>query len=95
MNQWKPLTTFSEIRSAEGQPIRVPKRRPLNAEDDVLLEVGQVVRFSTRNIDGRGKVIGIDHGAEYPVKLQYAAPNGDGRITSFSPDEFMYLKVLP
>jgi sarcosine oxidase gamma subunit len=92
---WAPLEKLRDILAAEGAPIRVPKRRLLNAEDDVLLEVGQTVRFSTAHIDGRGKVLALDHGAVYPVKLQYSAPNGDSRITIFSPDEFMYLRVMP
>lgn len=92
---WAPLEKLSDILAAEGAPLRVNKSRLLNAEDDVLLEVGQTVRFSTTHIAGRGKVLALDHGAVYPVKLQYNAPNGDSRITVFSPDEFMYLRVMP
>ena len=92
---WAPLEKLSDILAAEGAPLRVPKRRLLNADADVLLDVGQTVLFSTAHIDGRAKVLELDHGAVYPVKLQYNAPNGDSRITVFSPDEFMYLRVMP
>lgn len=92
---WAPLEKLRDILAAEGAPLRVNKSRLLNAEDDVLLEVGQTVRFSTTHIDGRGKVLALDHGAVYPMKLQYNAPNGDTRITVFSPDEFIYLRVMP
>lgn len=92
---WAPFEKLSDILAAEGAPIRVLKRRLLNAEEDVMLEVGQTVRFSTAHIDGRGKVLALDHGAVYPVKLQYNAPNGDTRITVFSPDEFIYLRAMP
>lgn len=92
---WAPLEKLSDILAAEGAPLRVHKRSLLNAEDDVLIEVGQTVLFSTVHIDGRGKVLALDHGAVYPVKLQYNATNGDSRITVFSPDEFIYLRVMP
>lgn len=92
---WAPLEKLSDILAAEGTPIRVSGDNLLNAWGDVLLEVGQTVSFSTSSIDGRGKVLALDHGALYPVKLQYKVLSGDSRITSFSPDEFMYLRVLP
>ena len=92
---WAPLEKLSDILAAEGTPIRVSGDNLLNAGGDVLLEVGQTVSFSTPSIDGRGKVLALDHGALYPVKLQYKVQSGDSRITNFSPDEFMYLRVLP
>ena len=92
---WTPLEKLSDILAAEGTPIRVSGDNLLNAGGDVLLEVGQTVSFSTTRIDGRGKVLALDHGALYPVKLQYKVLSGDSRITNFSPDEFMYLRVLP
>ena len=55
---------------------------------------GKTYRFSTRNIDGTGKVLEIDHTLSMPVNLQYNAPNGDRRITRFSPVEFLYLKEV-
>ena len=92
---WAPLEKLSDILAAEGTPIRVSGDNLLNAGGDVLLEVGQTVSFSTPSIDGRGKVLALDHGALYPVKLQYEVLSGDSRIMNFSPDEFMYLRVLP
>ena len=92
---WAPFEKLSDIIAAEGAPIRVHKHHLINAEEDVLLEVGQTVSFSTSSIDGLGKVLALDHGALYPVKLQYKVLSGDSRITNFSPDEFMYLRVLP
>ena len=92
---WAPLEKLSDILAAEGTPLRVSGDNLLNAVGDVLLEVGQTVSFSTSSIDGRGKVLALYHGALYPVMLQYKVLSGDSRITSFSPDEFMYLRVLP
>lgn len=92
---WAPLEKLSDILAAEGTPIRVSGDNLLNDGGDVLLEVGQTVSFSTLSIDGQGKVLALDHGALYPVKLQYKVLGGDSRITNFSPDEFMYLRVLP
>ena len=95
---WKPVEKFSELRELEGAPIRVPASQftavAADGLPDVLLQEGQTIRFSTRNIDARGKVLGLEHSAVYPVKIQWAAPNGDTRTTNFSPDEFLYLKVL-
>ena len=92
---WAPLEKLSDILAAEGTPLRVSGDNLLNSGGDVLLEVGQTVSFSTPSIDGRGKVLALDHGAMYPVKLQYKVQGVGTRITSFSPDEFMYLRVLP
>ena len=55
------------------------------------LRAGKTYRFSTRNIDGTGLVLEVDHALD----LQYNAPNGDRRIVRFNPGEFMYLKELP
>lgn len=89
---WKPLS-FTEGRAAQGQPIIVPGTQLLGGQS-VALQAGKTYRFSTRNIDGTGKVLEIDHTLSMPVNLQYNAPNGDRRITRFSPVEFLYLKEV-
>lgn len=88
---WKPLS-FTEGRAAHGQPIIVPGWRW--GGQPVALQAGKTYRFSTCNIDGTGKVLEIDHTLSLPVNLQYNAPNGDRRITRFSPAEFLYLKEV-
>ena len=92
MSWWKPLS-FTEARAAAGQPIKVPGSQLLGGKP-VELQAGKTYRFSTRNIDGTGKVLEIDHTLSMPVNLQYTAPNGDRRITRFSPVEFLYLKEV-
>lgn len=94
---WTPLEKLSDIIAANGMPIRVPGDSLLNTFDDVLLEVGQTVHFSTARIDqaARGMVLALDHGSRYPVTLQYDVPGWGRRIENFSPAEFRYLKVTP
>lgn len=93
MNWWKPLS-FTEARAAAGQGIVVPGNQLRNGEP-VTLQAGKTYRFSTRNIDGTGLVLEVDHALDFPINLQYNAPNGDRRIVRFNPGEFMYLKELP
>lgn len=93
MNWWKPLS-FSEARAAAGQPITVPGNQLLGGKP-VALQAGKTYRFSTRNIEGTGLVLEVDHALDFPINLQYNAPNGDRRIVRFNPGEFMYLKELP
>lgn len=90
---WKPLA-FTEARAAKGQGITVPGAQ-LHGGVPVTLHEGKTYRFSTRNIDGTGLVLEIDHALEFAIKLQYNAPNGDRRIVRFNPGEFLYLKELP
>lgn len=90
---WKPLS-FTEGRAAQGQPIIVPGTQLLGGQP-VALQVGKTYRFSTRNIDGTGKVLEIDHTLSMPVNLQYNAPvRSWRRSTRFSPVEFLYLKEV-
>lgn len=90
--RWKPLS-FTEGRAAQGQPTIVPGTQLLGGQA-VALQAGKTYRFSTRDIDGTGKVLEIDHTLSMPVNLQYNAPNGDRRIARFSPVEFLYLKEV-
>ncbi len=93
MNWWKPLS-FTEARAAAGQPIKVPGSQLLGGKP-VDLQAGKTYRFSTRNIEGTGLVLEVDHSLDFPIKLQYNSPYGDRRIVRFNPGEFMYLKELP
>lgn len=93
MNWWKPLS-FTEARAAAGQPIKVPGSQLLGGAP-VDLQAGKTYRFITRNIEGTGLVLEVDHALDFPSNLQYNAPNGDRRIVRFNPGEFMYLKELP
>lgn len=89
MNWWKPLA-FTEARAVRGQGITVPGAQ-LHGGVPVTLHEGKTYRFITRNIDGTGLVLEIDHELKFAVKLQHNAPNGDRRIVRFNPGEFMYL----
>lgn len=92
MNWWKPLS-FTEARAAAGQPIKVPGSQLLGGKP-VDLQAGKTYRFSTKNIEGTGLVLEVDHALDFAIILQYNAPNGDRRIVRFNPGEFMYLKEL-
>lgn len=93
MNWCEPLS-FTEARAAAGQPIKVPGSQLLGGKP-VDLQAGRMYRFSTRNIDGTGLVLEVDHALDFPINLQYNAPSGDRRIVRFNPGEFLYLKELP
>ena len=90
---WKPLS-FTEARAAAGQPIKVPGSQLLGGKP-VDLQAGKTYRFSTRNIEGTGLVLEVDHALDFAIILQYNAPSGDRRIVRFNPGEFVYLKELP
>lgn len=93
MNWWKPLS-FTGARAAAGQPIKVPGSQLLGGKP-VDLQAGKTYRFSTRNIEGTGLVLEVDHALNLPINMQYNAPSGDRRIVRFNPGEFMFLKELP
>lgn len=93
MNWWKPLS-FTEARAAAGQPITVPGSQLMGGKP-VDLQAGKTYRFRTRNIEGTGLVLEVDHALGLPINMEYNAPNGDRRIVRFNPGEFMYLKELP
>ena len=89
MNWWKPLS-FTEARAAAGQPIKVPGSQLLGGKP-VDLQAGKTYLFSTQTIVGTGLVLEVDHALDFPINLQYNAPNGDRRIVRFNPGEFIYL----
>lgn len=97
MPQWKPLS-LSEALSREkaGDPIEVRPRRFDNADDPthVHLVPGSRIKFATKNIASTGQVLSLDWAAVYPLKVEWVTPQGDKRITSFSPDEFIKLVLL-
>lgn len=90
-NWWKPLA-LTEALAANGQGITVPGTQLQGVP--VTLHEGKTYLFSTRNIDGNGLVLEVDHALDFAIKLQYNAPNGDRRIVRFNPGEFIYLKEL-
>ena len=94
MNWWWEPLSFTEARAAAGQPIGVPGSQ-LPGGKPVDLQTGKTYRFSTRNIEGTGLVLEVDHALDFPINLQYNTPNGDRRIVRFNPGEFMYLEELP
>ena len=51
------------------------------------------IKFITRTVEAYGKVLSIDHGAMYPIKVEWFTKDGDKRITSFSPDEVTSITV--
>ena len=57
------------------------------------LSPGTRITFSTKFIEASGTVLSIDHGAVYPIKVEWFTTDGDKRITSFSPDEFITLTI--
>ena len=89
MNWWKPLS-FTEARAAAGQPIKVPGSQLMGGKP-VDLQAGKTYLFSTQTIVGTGLVLEVDHTLDFPIKLQYNAPNGERRIERFNPGEFIYL----
>lgn len=54
---------------------------------------GTRIQFRTKFIEASGVVLSIDHGAVYPIKVEWFTADGDKRITSFSPDEFITLAI--
>lgn len=94
MNWWKPLS-FTEARAAAGQPIKVPGSQLLGGKP-VDLQAGKTYRFRTRNIEGTGLVLEVDHALGLPINMQCNTLLVDRpAIVRFNPGEFMYLKELP
>ena len=92
MNWWKPLS-FTEARAAAGQPIKVPGSQLLGGKP-VELQAGKTYLFSTQTTEGTGLVLDVDHALDFPIKLQYNAPNWGRRIVRFNPCEFVYLSAI-
>lgn len=52
------------------------------------------LRFSTGFYDNvAGRVVNIDHGAEYPIKIEFHVA-ADKRIENFKPAEFSAITIL-
>lgn len=92
--KYKPTTDLEALRRKEGKPIHV-KCRPAHFLEPVLSLVrqGNHVQFTTAHLDVWGVVLDIDHGAVYPIRIEYHTSSGDKRIVSFSPDEFITFKL--
>lgn len=83
--------TLSDINELAGQPVIVQARSgPFGTVEAVPLLAGDRIQFSTRFVEARGTVLEIDHGATYPVKVEYHVPEGK-RIANFAPAEFINL----
>lgn len=83
--------TLSDINALEGTPCIVRARSaPFGKVEDISLNAGDRIKFSTRFVEAPGTVLSIDHGAVYPIKVEYLVPEGK-RIVSFAPDEFINL----
>lgn len=55
-----------------------------------VIGVQDEVRFRTKEFDATGRVLGIDHGAVHPIRLEFETlPGGDKRIVNFAPGEFI------
>lgn len=97
MSQWKPLGwSEAQAREKAGDPIEVRPKR-FDSEDDpknVYLVAGSRIKFATPNIAATGQVLSLDWSAVYPLKVEWFTPQGDKRVTSLSPDEFIKLVRL-
>ena len=92
---WKPLEKYSDIVQAEqaGTPILVEVYDDAGTLNSVPMYIGARYRIATELINVLCTVVGIDHGARYPLKLQYQTEYGDNLLDVFSPDEI--LRVYP
>lgn len=81
----------AEARIKEGESIILYSSR-FNVE----LKLGDAVRFVRIGFNRHeaGKVLAVDLTAEYPIKIEWYAPEGK-RITSFRADSFKTFKVEP
>lgn len=89
---YMPITDFSTLRRVASMPERFMVCHD-NALFPVWLRPGTRIQFSTKIIEASGTVLSIDRGAVYPIKVEWFTADGDKRITSFSPDEFITLTI--
>lgn len=76
---WVPFTKYRELRALEGKPLYWAGES-FEVGQDVLLDNG-------RGDYGYGHILSIDHGAHYPLTVEWTTPEGDKRITACLPDE--------
>lgn len=95
---WKPLSKLSEIMAAEkaGLPIIVREAGPVvdGKPSDVELRAGGRYRIATELINVLCTVVGINHGAKYPLRVLYKNDYGDSLEQQFSPDELLWVRAL-
>jgi hypothetical protein len=83
-----------ELRLLEGKRMAVKKPREHFEEPTIsLVNKGDHVQFTTAHMEVSGVVLDIDHGAVYPIRVEYHTASGDKRIVSFSPNEFTTFKL--
>ena len=84
--------SFTSLLTKDNK--RVHCTHPDFGKDIRTIELGDVLEFRTKITSGRGRLIEIDHGAMYPLKLDWTASNGERRVSSFAIHEFLNLAVF-
>ena len=93
---YMPITDFSTLRRLAKMPERFrayTDKALAEGGAPVWLRPGTRIQFNTKIIEASGTVMSIDRGAVYPIKVEWFTADGDKRITSFSPDEFITLTI--
>lgn len=92
--KYAPVAHYGLLRKLEELPLHVYHT---GVHGDVYVSavrVGNNVRFSTALLDVSGVVLAIDHGAVYPLRIQYTSKTGDSHIQAFTPNEFLTFQLL-
>jgi hypothetical protein len=85
--------SFDSLRTKDNKRIELA-HPDFGREYFRTVELGDVLEFRTKITSGRGVLIEIDHGAMYPLKLDWTASNGERRVSSFAIHEFLNLAVF-
>lgn len=89
---WKQVEGLAAIMAAKDAPIVCRMQQTeFDVLTDVALKVGDKIVFRAGYAVGRGTVLEIDHGANFPIRLDWVTPSGHHRVTSFHPGEFNQL----
>lgn len=87
--------SFSELRKLDGKPISFQARPDVFTKPvDVSLNRDDTFVFITPFLPAtKGRVIDVDHGAEFPLKVEWVCTRTkEKRLTSFAPYEFITIK---
>lgn len=90
---WAPLRRLRDILALRGEGILIPVGdSPTGFR---MVRPGDTVEFCTREVHhAQGTVLEVDHGAHYPVRVQWFTADAHMRISTYSPDEFQHVAVL-